>query len=165
MIHSLIYGAALLVALLLASPALDRFHFKPWGDWKPQRIRWRDLVTSELGTVTVTYNIRGGGVTIKASTTPPTAAQAAQVQKQSAVVAFGATADVQALFTHNWGLDASAPTYYEPEILLYQLLDGTYAPSLTFDVTNTNVVAINKLGSNAPTTVLVVLRRPHAVGQ
>ena len=61
MIHSLIYGAALLVALLLASPALDRFHFKPWGDWKPQRIRWRDLAeVLDLDLGNVCHRLEGG---------------------------------------------------------------------------------------------------------
>ena len=115
--------------------------------------------------VTVTYYVRGAGILINGSTTGPTAVQASQVYKQSATVAFGATADVQALFTHNWGLDLSAPTYLEPEIMYYQTLDGTYCPSLTFDVTNTNVVKINKLGTNGPATVVVILRRPHSEGQ
>jgi hypothetical protein len=53
----------------------------------------------------------------------------------------------------------------EPEIQFYQTLDGTYAPSLTFDVTNTNVVKINKAATNAPTTVVVILRKPHSIGQ
>jgi len=114
--------------------------------------------------VTVTYVARGGGVLIN-GTTAPTAAQSQQLVKISATVAFGATADVQALFTHNWGLDISAPTYLEPEIQVYQTLDGTYFPSLTFDVTNTNVVKINKAATNAPTTVVVILRKPHSIGQ
>lgn len=110
--------------------------------------------------VTVTYYARGGGVLINGSTTAPTATQASQLQKQSATIAFGATGDVQALFTHNWGLDASAPTYFEPEVSCIQTLDGTYFPSLTFDLSNTNVVKVNKVATNQPATVLVVLRRP-----
>ena len=115
--------------------------------------------------VSVTYYVRGGGVTINGSTTAPTGQQASQVQKQSAVVVFGVTADVQARFTHNWGLDASAPTYIEPEVLIYQLSDTTAFPSLTIDLANTNVVTLNKAATNAPVTLMVTLRRPHSVGQ
>ncbi len=115
--------------------------------------------------VSTTYNIRGGVVTLLNSTTAPTAQQAAQVQTQSAVVVFGVTADAQALFTHNWGLDASAPAYFEPEVFIYQLSDTTAFPSLTLDWTNTNVLKINKAATNAPVTVVVTLRRPQSTGQ
>jgi hypothetical protein len=116
--------------------------------------------------VTVTYYIRGGGVTINGSTTAPTAAQASLVQKQSAVVVFGVTADAQARFTHNWGLDISAPGFFEPEVLINQISDNTGAPSLTIDwASGTNVMLINKSASNAPTTIVVTLRRPHSIGQ
>ena len=94
--------------------------------------------------VTVTYNVRGGNTTIVSNTTGPTTAQAAQVQRQAAIVAFGADSDTQAVFTHNWGLDASAPGYLEPNICYYRTsLPATFA-DVTFDVSNTNVVKINK---------------------
>jgi hypothetical protein len=115
--------------------------------------------------VSVTYYIRGGGVQINGSTTGPTGAQAAQVPKQSAVVVFGVTADVQALFTHNWGLDASAPTYWEPEVVqVLSLSTNTYQPAFTFDWANTNVLKINKVATDAPTTVVVTIRKPHSTG-
>jgi len=109
--------------------------------------------------VTVSYYARGGGVLINGSATPPTAAQANFVPTIKALVVFGVTADVQALITHNWGLDASAPTYYDPEITYFQISDGTYSPSLTFDLSNTNVTKVNKSGSNQGITVLVCLRK------
>lgn len=116
--------------------------------------------------VTVTYNItNGAGVNILNSTTVPTATQAQQVLKQSAVVVFGVTADVQARFTHNWGLGISAPGFFEPEIMVYQISDNTAFPSLTYDVSNTNVVLINKAATNAPTTIIVTLRKPGSPGQ
>lgn len=115
--------------------------------------------------VTVTYFVRGGPVTINGSTTAPTATQASQVQKQAAVIVFGVTADAQALFTHNFGLDASAPTYREPEVLIDLISTTTYWPLLTLDRTNTNVLAINKPASDAPTTIVVTIRRPHSTGQ
>ena len=115
--------------------------------------------------VSVTYYTRGGGVAINGSTTVITTTQAQQVMKQSAVVVFGVTADAQALFTTNWGLDNSAPTFYEPEIMWFPISTTTYYPLITFDVSNSNVVKINKPATDAPTTIVVVLRRPHSVGQ
>jgi hypothetical protein len=104
-------------------------------------------------------------VTINGSTTNPTQTQASQVQKQSAVIVFGVTADAQALFTHNFGLDASAPTYREPEVMIDLISVTTYWPLLTLDRTNTNVLAINKPATDGPTTIVVTIRRPHSVGQ
>jgi hypothetical protein len=104
-------------------------------------------------------------VAINGSTTPPTAAQAAQVQKQSAIVVFGVVADIQALFTHNWGLDASAPGYQEPEVLVEPISSGTSWPLLTFWRANSNMLSINRVVGDAATTVMVTLRRPHSAGQ
>ncbi len=116
--------------------------------------------------VTVTYNIRNGnGVVINSSTTAPTASQAQQCLKQSAVVVFGVTADVQARFTHNWGLDISAPGAFEPEVFIQQLSDTTAFPSLTIDWANTNAITINKAATNAPVTIVVTLRKPGSPGQ
>ena len=118
--------------------------------------------------VSVLYFVRGGGVTILGSANGPTGAQAALVYKQTAQIAMS-DADTQALFTHSWGLHASAPAYYEPEILWYylnQTINGTWATALTFDVTNTNVVKINKPNfAQSGGTWIVTLRKPHAVGQ
>ena len=111
--------------------------------------------------VTVTYYARGGvGILINGSTTSPTTTQGSQLQKVSATCAFAATADVQALITHNMGLDASAPTYQEPEILWETTTTNTYTPSITFDRSNTNVVKVNKVATDAPVTLLVTIRRP-----
>lgn len=135
-------------------------------------ICWRNLLgdfwVNELGAVSVLYFVRGGGVLINGSANGPTASQAQAVYKQSAQVAMG-DADTQALFTHSWGLDASAPTYLEPEIFYYQqqiTANGTWLTALTFDVTNTNVVKINKPNfAQSGGTWIVTLRRPHSVGQ
>jgi hypothetical protein len=164
---SFYFGAALM-ALLIMLPAL--VNIKPFGDWDPKRGPWRltlwDLLTSELGAITTTYYVRGGATLINGSLTPATAAQASQVTKQAAVIVFGVLGDAQATFTHNWGLDASAPTYREPEIL-YDLISSaltTYTALLTFDRTNTNCVLVNKTGGDG-VTVVVTLRRPHSIGQ
>lgn len=152
-------GAALL-ALLASLPALALKHLQALRDWTPP-----GLIPGEAGVVVVQYFIRGGGVAINGSATGPTAAQANQVMKQTARITMAA-ADVQAAFTHNWGLDNSSPTFYEPEILVWQQSDMTsYAPSLTFDVANTNVVLINKNTSVGLVGIIVTLRRPHSMGQ
>jgi hypothetical protein len=161
---TVILGAALM-ALLASLPAL--LHKEHWNILREFyatrhvfRLLMRNLLSEELGAVTVTYYIRGSGRTIK-STTPPTAIQASAVEVQRALVVFGAATDVQALFTHNWGLDASGPEYYDPGISWYLTVDHTYMPSLTFDVANTNVVKINKAASTGPVTCIVELRRDN----
>jgi hypothetical protein len=163
-----IYGAALLLALLIASPALDRFHIKPFGDWKPKP--WRsvlwDLWASDLGAVTVNYFIRGGGYVINNSATGPTQAQAQQVMKQSAVCVFGTVDDVLALFSHQWGVDISAAAWFEPEILVEPISTGTTSwPMLTFWRHTSNVLYVMKRAGDKETTVQITLRRPHSAGQ
>jgi hypothetical protein len=164
-----IYGAALLLALLIASPALDKFNLKAFGDWKPKP--WRSLLSnlwaSELGVVSVTYYIRGGAVVINGSLTPPTQTQANQVMKQSAVVEFSVVGDIAtALFTHNWGLDISAAGFFEPEILVEPISMATTSwPLFTFWRSTSNVIQINRPTTDLPTTILVTLRRPHSMGQ
>lgn len=145
--------AALSILLVLAREAFERVK-----DWTPP-----GLMPGTAGAVSVLYSIRGVGVTINASATPPTAPQAAQCQKQSAKVVFGVTADAQALFTHNWGLDISAVTYFEPEIFVNPISTTTYWPLLTFDWTSaSNVMIINKPATDAPTTFIVTIRRPYS---
>jgi len=162
-------GVALFALLVMVLPALaHKYH------WSVIREDWRDplrmlfgVLTEELGAVTVTYYSRGGVVTQNASTTAITASAASQVMRQSAIVVFGVTGDVQALFTHNWGLDASAPLYGEPEIIwsLISTALTTYCPLITFDRTNTNVLAVNKPSTGDACTIRLCLRRPHSTGQ
>jgi hypothetical protein len=109
------------------------------------------------------YSVRGAGVTILASTTPPTATQAAAVQRISALVNL-LDADTGASITHNWGLDASAPSYYQPTIKWYVLMQGSiggsFIPMITFDVTNTNVVKVYKAGTvGSGCSIIVTIRR------
>lgn len=165
---NLIYGAALLMALLFASPALDTINFKPFGDWRRRcRFAWRDFLADELGAVTVTFfGYNNNGTQVFNSTTAPTQAQAATIPKLSCQIVFGVTADAQALLTHNWQMSASAPARFEPEVLgVCPISTTTYHPLLTFDWTNTNVLNVNKPATDAPTTVVVVLRRPISPAQ
>ena len=166
----LIYGAVLLLALLASVlPALAHKEH-----WVVMREAWRaplrlllGVLTEELGAVTTGYYVRGGGgVTIMGSPTPATAAQASQVQRQTAVITFGLLGDSAATFTHNWGLDVSAPVYRDPEILWDLVSTGltTYTPLIAFDRSNTNSVIVTKTGGDA-CVVVVTLRRPHSTGQ
>lgn len=167
-----LFGIALmfLVVLLAMLPAL---WIKGWGEalFRPGKVL---RFNPRTGAVTLTVFARGGNgmIATPAANTALTAVQASQCFKQSAVVVFGADTDTQALFTHNWGLDASAPTYYEPEIALEVIgpvpgpTGSTWISSLTFDRSNTNVVKVNKLnGNGTANTFLVTLRRPHSTGQ
>jgi hypothetical protein len=121
--------------------------------------------------MTVNYYLRNGaGVTIIGSATPPTAIQASACQTQVALVNF-ADADVQALFTHNMGLDASAPTYFEPQVEGYGVFGAaeaaaTWLPAFSFDFSNTNVLKINKLNFlGTGGTYFFRIRRGQSVGQ
>jgi hypothetical protein len=102
--------------------------------------------------VTVTYFARsgvpGGPVLINGSTTNPTAIQASQLPILKVLVTFAADTDVQALITHNWGLDKSSVTYFDPEVFLMggQNLgaNSSLQPNFSMDWTNTNVLKVNK---------------------
>lgn len=109
--------------------------------------------------VSVTYYARAGGVLINGSTTGPTATQASQLQEIAAVCVFGVTADVQALITHNWGLDASAPGYQFPQVWSEPISTTTSVPLVTFWRANTNVLTVNKPATDGPTTILVTVRK------
>ncbi len=115
--------------------------------------------------VSVTYYIRGANIAITGSTTGPTPAQGSQLVKQSAVIVFGTVDDVLGLFSHNFGLDASAPGFFEPEVLFEPISTGTTSwPLITFWRANTNVLQVMKKAGDAATTVLVTVRRPHSTG-
>lgn len=161
-------GAVLLALLATLLPALA--HKEHWNvireSWRLPMARALNVLTEELGAVTVAYYVRGGVTRINGSATPPTAAQASEVQKQSAIIVFGTADDVLGLFTHNWGLDASAPTYQSPEIEMEPISFATTSwPLMTFWRGNTNVVQVMRRAGDIPTTVMVTLHRPHSVGQ
>ena len=167
------YGAVLLVALLaLAMPALAFHHHR-----RMLREAWRrplraifeglffGLVYSEAG-YTVNY-CWPGGVGAGQTTTAPTAAQASQVTLMTAAVAMG-DAETFALFTHNWGLPASFPSFLFP-VITYRQGDIGTGPStqlgnLTFNISNTNVITINKLaGVGNGGTFIITLMKPHSI--
>ncbi len=159
-------GAALLLVLLMASPALDVVTRFMWGSY--QRKRWRKALLnfwpSEAGYTTV-YCWPGGAS--GQSTTAPTAAQASAVTLQTALVAIG-DAETFAQFTHNWGLPASFPSFLFP-LIFYRQSDIGVGPStqlaaLTFAIANTNVVTVLKVaGLGNGGSFIVTLMRPHSL--
>jgi len=116
--------------------------------------------------------VPGGLVLLNGSATPPTAIQAQQIPvlKVQMVMTDGV---IQGTITHNWGLDKSSPTYFDPELwyVVQNTTDGapgaTWLPLLTFDLTNTNVVLVNKIVGAAATptgaTYLITLRNNAAM--
>lgn len=142
-----------LLALALWAPYL--------GGIARNRFEWRRFWASELGAVIPTLyfarsGIPGGPVLINGSSTAPTAIQASQIPvlKVQMVMTDGV---IQGTITHNWGLDKSSPTYFDPLIwyVVQNSTDGapgaTWMPMLTFDLTNTNVVLVNKIVGAAAT--------------
>ena len=117
--------------------------------------------------------VPGGLVLINGSATPPTAIQASQIPRLTVKVVMN-LADTQGTITHNVGLDASAPTYFDPEAW-YNMengsgtASGTWVPQLSFDFTNTNVVLVNKIAGAAAVgnagTFIIYLRRPLSPAQ
>lgn len=167
-VSSFLIGPVLALALLAWLPYVGGLLRRAW---------WRDLVASELGAVIPTLyfarsGIPGGLVLLNGSSTPPTAIQASQIPvlKVQMVMTDGV---IQGTITHNWGLDKSSPTYFDPEIwyVMQNSTDGapgaTWLPVLTFDLTNTNVVLVNKIvgGAATPTggTFLITLRNNAAM--
>jgi len=167
------FGAALLAVLALALPALAHKEH-----WLVMRESWRyplrillGVLESELGTVTVTYchPILGAP-----TTTAPTAAQAAQIVELAATVFFADT-DTQATITHNWGAAGKCPNSYQnwlwPQVFFVKALggasDSSFATNITFGLTNTNSVTMNKvgIGTGQGGTYNVYLRVPHSIGQ
>jgi hypothetical protein len=175
------FSPALLVALvlLILTPALVAMPQHAGGTpvYQDQPIHFSrglawliTVLSSGIAGLTISFYARNNtGLNVAASSSPLTSIQASQVFTQKALVAF-LDADVQALFTHNWGLDASAPTFFDPEIFAagYGVANvaGTYQAAFSYDFSNTNVVKINKLnflGSGG--TYVFTARKPHSVGQ
>jgi ribulose 1,5-bisphosphate synthetase/thiazole synthase len=115
-------------------------------------------------TVTYIFNDPAQGTSVLGSTTPPTANQAAMIQKIVAQVVW-IDSDTVASVTHNWGLGASAPTFLDPmiisELLAANVVGGTNYPVFIYGRTNTNVTTITKLAAaGSGGTYAFTFRRP-----
>lgn len=122
---------------------------------------------------TARSGVPGGMVLLNGTATPPSAIQAAQIPRLTVTMVMN-IADTQGTITHNWGLDTSAPTYFDPEVWYTMqngsgTASGTWVPQLSFDLTNTNVVLANKIAGTAAVgnagTFIITLRRPWSPGQ
>ena len=131
------------------------------------------LVTGGLGTVVFTYDSFqhtgsfGGGFT-GGSGVAPTAAQAKQINRQSASVSM-TDADTTWVFTHNWGLSAAQAAAHLPEVLLniiagQQAVGTAHVPNIAVNVTSdTNVVTFTKVAdTGSGCTLSIALRRPFS---
>lgn len=152
-----------LVVMLLPAVAHQQHRNLIREKWRvPLLAFFRGLLIEEWG-YTVTYCWPGGAT--GPTTTNPTATQASQVNLQTAIVSMGDT-ETFALFTHNWGLPASFPTFLFPLIFYRQSDLGigvqTFAAALTFNiVSSTNVITINKISSiGSGGSFIVTLMRP-----
>lgn len=152
--------AVLIVALAIVPAAVCLFHVPLVGLFL--------VGAGALGTVTVTYqNLEvnsaggpapGGGYT--GGTVPPTTIQAVGINSIVALVNFSSDADTLATLTHNMQITALGLSALQPYIQYYcQALAAaanTFAV-ITFALTNSNVVTMNKI-SNVGTAGTYVVR-------
>lgn len=114
------------------------------------------MVMSGLGllagsTVIQTYPIAG---------TFPTSQQAVSCNTQIARVVMGDT-DTIAVLTHNWGLTAAQAAQFLPLIKWYVENIGATFPPVSFTLTDTNTVSVNKVATTGSgCTLVVALERP-----
>jgi len=112
-------------------------------------------------------NPYASGTPYTGGTTPPTAAQATQVNRVNALASF-TDADTTINFTHNYGLSAAQAAANEPDLIVYDYALGSSAttPSgITWSVSNTNV-AVGTKGTTAGSgrTICITARRPATPG-
>lgn len=93
----------------------------------------------------------------------PTSQQAVSFNTQTSRVVF-ADADTVAVLTHNWGISAAQLAAFFPLIDFYAQnagTAGTTLPQLTFALTDSNTVTINKTAATGSGgTYVVTLQRP-----
>jgi hypothetical protein len=104
-----------------------------------------------MSTVIQTYPIAG---------TFPTSAQAVSCNTQISRVVL-ADADTVAVLTHNWGLTAAQAAAFLPLVSYYVENIGATFPPVSFTLTDTNTVSVNKTATTGSgSTLVVVLQRP-----
>lgn len=152
-------GAAL-VALAILPAAVLLFHVNPLH-------ALMGLVT--VAGVTVTYQsfqAQGNfGGAFTGGITPPTQAQAVQVQAVVATVAMADT-DTTAAITHNMAISTAGLAAQQPYITWYISTPGTALPLLSFALTDANTVTVNKTSlTGSGGTYTVIIRRPYSASQ
>jgi hypothetical protein len=147
------FGLALAAALLCVLAVLLAFH----TGYHPL------LLAAGLiglaGTVVVTYDYPVSG------TTAPTVVQTGpNGANMVTATVFMADTDTTATITHNWGLPATAPGQLFPVPIFFIQSPGTAEPIISFVLTNTNAVVMNKVSATGSGgTYGVVLLRPHSI--
>ena len=106
------------------------------------------------------------------TTTAPTAAQASQIQELAAQVFFADSDTGPVVITHNWGAAGKCPNSFQnwlwPQVFFVKSLGGpsesSFATNFTFGLTNTNSVAMTKIGigTGQGGTYNVYLRVPYS---
>lgn len=133
-----------------------------FGDYEGWRgFRLRELLLSELGAVTVTYEYPVAGVTA------PTQAQEALLSAVLANVIATADADTTATITHNMQLTAAQLAAGQPWVTLEPLLAAAQI-SLWFVSSKTaNTVVLTKAttagSGNAGAQVRAIVQRPNTL--
>jgi hypothetical protein len=103
---------------------------------------------------TVTYLTPGS------TTTPATAAQAANVQSQAMTVNFD-DSDTTATITHNFQASTYALALLRPWVQVYAVTTGTAYPALTWALgANTLVITKVNTGTGSGGTYNVIIQRP-----
>ena len=152
-------GAAL-VALAILPAAVLLFHVNPLH-------ALMGLVT--VAGVTVTYQsfqAQGNfGGAFTGGITPPTKAQAVQVQAVVATVAMADT-DTTAAITHNMAISTAGLAAQQPYITWYISTPGTALPLLSFALTDANTVTVNESSlTDTGGAYTVIIRRPYSASQ
>ena len=118
--------------------------------------------------VSTTYLTANGGT----PTTPPTAAQAANINSQAFSVIASADGDTDVVITHNWGLTAAQIALLQP----WPRLFGLQGAAASFALSNwtvkawaANTITLTKTtaggSGNAAAQLGGVLERPHSIVQ
>jgi hypothetical protein len=162
-----VFRSAALVALaviLLPALATANTHALPAESGGHGALIMALSLVGLLGAVVVTYNFQPAGTHVAVSSTvAPTASQARHFNSIGVLVTM-AEGDTTATLTHNWGIVANERGQYQPWISLYTLTEGTARPVLTFDLSGTNAVVLNKTAVNGTSgSWVVLLQRPNTL--
>ena len=107
------------------------------------------------------------GTPYTGGTTPPSAQQAAQVNRVNALISFTDT-DLTINFTHNLGLSAAAAAANEPDLIVYDSALGnsnTTPSGISWNVSNTNIAVGTKASTvGSGRTISISARRCASPG-
>jgi hypothetical protein len=150
---------ALLAVLMLGLTGAGILHHY-LGHQITQHAVWMTLTSltmlTGVATIIQTWPIAG---------TFPTSAQAVDFNTQISRVVM-ADGDTVAVLTHNWGISAAQLAAFFPLISFYVQNIGSTAPPVSFALTDSNTVTLNKTGTTGSGgTYVVSLFRPYSATQ